>query len=58
MKIKRTTLYRIRKIDIKGKQKELRIRKKTTFISREHLYYGYLRITAQLRKDKIIVNKP
>jgi transposase InsO family protein len=56
MGIKRSTLYYIRKINIHKRQKELRIRKKIEDISREHPYYGYRRITAQLRRDKLIVN--
>jgi len=56
MDIKRSTLYYIQKIDIHRKQKGLRIRKKIEDISREHPYYGYRRITAQLRRDKVIVN--
>jgi len=56
MDIKRSTLYYIRKIDIHRKQKGLRIRKKIEDISREHPYYGYRRITASLRRDKVIVN--
>jgi len=56
MGIKRSAFYYIRKINIHRKQKELRIRKKIADISREHPYYGYRRITAQLRRDKLIVN--
>jgi len=56
MGIKRSTLYYMRKINIHKKQKELRIRKKIADISREHPYYGYRRITAQLRRNKLIVN--
>jgi len=56
MGIKRSTLYYQRKINIHKKQKELRIRKKIENISREHPYYGYRRITASLRRDKVIVN--
>ena len=56
MGIKRSTLYYQRKTNIHKKQKELRIRKKIEDISREHPYYGYRRITAQLRRDKVIVN--
>ncbi len=56
MGIKRSTLYYQRKININRRQKELRIRKKIEDISREHSYYGYRRITAQLRRDKVIVN--
>jgi len=56
MAIKRSTLYYKRKINIHKEQKELRIRKKIEDISWEHPYYGYRRITAQLRRDKVIVN--
>ena len=56
MGIKRSTLYCKPKININKKQKELRIRKKIGDISREHPYYGYRRITAQLRRDKVIIN--
>ncbi len=55
MGIKRATLYYKPKI-INKKQKELRIRKKVEDISREYPYYGYRRITAQLRRDQVIVN--
>ena len=51
MGIKRSTLY----YKPKGK-KETDIKKKIEDISREHPYYGYRRITAQLRRDKVIVN--
>ena len=56
MGIKRSTLYYQRKINIYKRQKELKIRKKIADISREHPYYGYRRITASLRRDKVIVN--
>ncbi len=56
MDIKRSTLYYQPKKNITKKQKELRIRKKKEDISREHPYYGYRRITASLRRDKVIVN--
>jgi len=56
MGIKRSTLYYKPKININKKQKELRIRKKIEDISWEHPYYGYRIITAQLRRDKVMVN--
>ena len=56
MGIKRSTLYYQRKINIHKRQKELKIRKKIADISREYPYYGYRRITARLRRDKLIVN--
>lgn len=54
MGIKRSTLYYQPKIH--KKQKELGIRKKIEDISREYPYYGYRRISASLRRDKVIVN--
>lgn len=51
MDIKRSTFY----YKPKGK-KETDIKKKIEDISREHPYYGYRRTTAQLRRDKVIVN--
>ncbi len=56
MDLKRSTLYYQPKKNITKKQKELKIRKKIEDISREHPYYGYRRITAQLRRDKVILN--
>ena len=56
MDIKRSTLYYQREINIHRKQKEVKIRKKISDISREHPYYGYRRITASLRRDNVIVN--
>jgi len=56
MGIKRSTLYYKPKININKKQKELRVRKKIEDISCKHTYYGYRRITAQLRRDKVILN--
>jgi len=51
MGIKRSTLY----YKPKGK-KETDIKKRIEDISQEHPYYGYRRMTAQLRRDKVIVN--
>ncbi len=56
MDIKRSTLYYQQKGNLDKKIKETNIKKKIEDISREHPYYGYRRITAQLRRDKIIVN--
>jgi len=56
MGTKKSTLYYQQKINIHKRQKELKIRKKIADISREYPYYGYRRITAQLRRDKLIVN--
>ena len=56
MGIKRSTLYYQTKGNLDKKIKETDIRKKIEDISREHPYYGYRRITASLRRDKLIVN--
>ncbi|PKP54708.1 hypothetical protein CVT91_18700 [Candidatus Atribacteria bacterium HGW-Atribacteria-1] len=55
MGIKRSTLYYKPKKNINKQQKDIRIRKKIEDISREHPYYGYRRITASLRRDKLVV---
>ena len=56
MDIKRSTLYYQPKGNLDKKIKETDIKKKIEDISREHPYYGYRRITASLRRDKVIVN--
>ena len=56
MDIKRSTLYYRAKDNLDKKIKEADIKKKIRDISRKHPYYGYRRITAQLRRDKVIVN--
>jgi len=57
MGIKRATLYYQPKGNLDKKIKETDIIKKIEDISREHPYYGYRRITAQLRREKVIVNQ-
>jgi len=56
MGIKGSTLYYQPKGNLDKKIKETNIKKKIEDISQEHPYYGYRRITAQLRRDKVIVN--
>ena len=56
MGIKRSTLYYQPKGNLDKKIKETDIKNKIKDISYEHPYYGYRRITAQLRRDKVIVN--
>jgi len=56
MGIKRSTLYYRSKDKLDKKTKEAGIKNKIANISQEHPYYGYRRITAQLRRDKVIVN--
>jgi len=56
MGIKRSTLYYQPKGNLDKKIKEAGIKDKIATISREHPYYGYRRITAQLRRNKVIVN--
>jgi len=56
MGIKRSTLYYQPKGNLDKKIKETDIKNKIKDISYKHPYYGYRRITAQLRRDKLIVN--
>jgi len=56
MGIKRSTLYYQPKDNLDKKIKETDIKNKIKDISYKHPYYGYRRITAQLRRDKVIVN--
>lgn len=55
MGIKRSTLYYQPKDNLDKKIKETDIKNKIKDISYKHPYYGYRRITAQLRRDKVIV---
>jgi len=56
MGIKRSTLYYQPKDNLDKKIKETDIKNKIKDISYKHPYYGYRRITAQLKRDKVIVN--
>ena len=56
MDIKRSALYYQRKGNLDKKIKETDIKNKIKDISYKHPYCGYRRITAQLRRDKVIVN--
>jgi len=56
MGIKRSTLYYQPKGNLNKKIKETDIKNRIKDISYKHPYYGYRRITAQLRRDKVIVN--
>jgi len=56
MGIKRPTLYYQPKGNLDKKIKETDIKNKIKDISYKHPYYGYRRIAAQLRRDKVIVN--
>jgi transposase InsO family protein len=56
MDIKRSTLYYRQKDNLDKKIKEADIKDKIATISYKHPYYGYRRITAQLRREKVIVN--
>jgi len=56
MGIKRSTLYYQPKGNLDKKIKETDIKNKIKDISYKHPYYGYRRITAQLRRDRVIVN--
>lgn len=56
MDIKRSTLYYRAKDNLNQKIKEADIKNKIKVISYEHSYYGYRRITAQLRREKVRIN--
>ncbi len=56
MGIKRSTLYYQPKGNLDKKRKEAVIKDKIKTISYKQPYYGYRRITAQLIRDKVIVN--
>jgi hypothetical protein len=56
MGIKRSTLYYQPKGNLDKRIKETDIKNKIKDISYKHPYYGYRRITAFLRRDKVIVN--
>jgi len=56
MGIKSSTLYYQPKGNLDKKIKETDIKNKIKDIYYKHPYYGYRRITAQLRRDKVIVN--
>jgi len=56
MDIKRSTLYYRQKDNLDKKIKEADIKDKIATISYKHPYYLYRRITAQLRREKVIVN--
>ncbi len=56
MGIKRATLYYQPKGNLDKKIKETDIKNKIKDISYKHPYYGYRRITAQLRRDQVIIN--
>ncbi len=56
MGVKKSTLYYQPKGNLDKKIKETDIKNKIKDISYKHPYYGYRRITASLRRDKVIVN--
>ena len=56
MGIKRSTLYYQPKGNLDKKIKEKDLKNKIKDISYKHPYYGYRRITAQLRRDRVTVN--
>ena len=56
MNIKRSTLYYWTKDNPNKKIKETDIKNKIATISYKHPYYGYRRMTAPLKREKVIVN--
>jgi hypothetical protein len=55
MAIKRSTLYYQQKDNPNEKIKEADIKDKIATISYEHPYYGYRRMTAQLKREKLMI---
>lgn len=56
MAIKRSTFYYRPKLNMDKKRKEADIKDRIATISYKHPYYGYRRITAQLKREKIRIN--
>ena len=56
MDIKRSTFYYQPKGNIDKKKKESDVKDRIATISYHHLYYGYRRMTAQLKREKININ--
>jgi transposase InsO family protein len=56
MDIKRSTLYYQQKDNPDEKIKEADIKDKIATISYKHPYYGYRRMTAQLKREKLMIN--
>ena len=56
MDIKRSTLYYRAKDNLNKKIKEADIKDKIATISYKHPYYGYRRMTAQLKREKLMIN--
>lgn len=56
MGIPRSTYYDPKKENMARKQQEAFLQNKIQEIAYQHPYYGYRRITAQLRRDNIIIN--
>jgi len=56
MDIKRSTLYYRAKDNLYKKIKEADIKDRIAAISYKHPYYGYRRMTAQLKREKVRIN--
>jgi putative transposase len=56
MDIKRSTLYYRQKDNLDKKIKEADIKDKIATISYKYPYYGYRRMTTQLKRDKVRIN--
>jgi transposase InsO family protein len=56
MDIKRSTLYYRQKDNLDKKIKEADIKDKIATISYKHPYYGYRRMTTQLKREKLMIN--
>jgi putative transposase len=56
MDIKRPTFYYQKKVNITKIQQEISLKEKIQQIAYEHPYYGYRRITAQLKRENMTIN--
>ena len=56
MGIQRSTFYYQKKVNIPKIQQEILLKEKIQQIACSHPYYGYRRITAQLKREKININ--
>jgi len=56
MDIKRSTYYYQKKVNMAKIQQEILLKEKIQQIAYEHPYYGYRRITAQLKRENMTIN--
>lgn len=56
MGIKRSTFYYQKKVNKNRIQQEISLKERIQQIAYKHPYYGYRRITAQLKREKVNIN--